>query len=421
MSTTEKVTPVILEAEVPETSVTREAFAKPTTRMQELMEKYAGQTGADMSVAEAKTLRPITTKTKVRTFEDLTPDEQRKVYQMISETDYMTSKGIQAFGSLKESSLTRNAEKIIGNYTAKDVDYLANPMTDLLAQIKTDTVLEDITKAVNVEEKPSRLSAFFSLFSLKKARKKLAKKLAEMQPLLKNINEIELYAKDQSSNLESDIEVYEEMGRETFAQLTNFELYHIALTLMIEDATTKLTELEAVEVPDLQQTHQMNQLREAIDRMRRRQQTIYSVKISTFQSIPQIGVLVRGDEILVEKFGEIMYLVLPMWKWQYAIAIGAIRQKEALTFQQKVREVTSQLLTGNAKLLHDNMIAAQGELYKTAVAVQDLVTVQEYIDDMLVKVKEVRQQASQEAVEGMKKMEEIEQKNRELLLKGYDA
>ena len=67
------------------------------------------------------------------------------------------------------------------------------------------------------------------------------------------------------------------------------------------------------------------------------------------------------------------------------------------------------------------MIAAQGELYKTAVAVQDLVTVQEYIDDMLVKVKEVRQQASQEAVEGMKKMEEIEQKNRELLLKGYDA
>ena len=95
--------------------------------------------------------------------------------------------------------------------------------------------------------------------------------------------------------------------------------------------------------------------------------------------------------------------------------MAAIKQKEVLSIQKTIRGITSKLLTGNAQLLHDNMIAAQEELYAAAVAIEDLQTVQNYIDDMVTKVNEVRRQSSQKYAEGLKKMEEIEQKNYQLI------
>ena len=142
-----------------------------------------------------------------------------------------------------------------------------------------------------------------------------------------------------------------------------------------------------------------------------------TVLTSTVQTLPQLAVLIRGNEIICEKIDEIGTLVLPMWSWQYAIAAGAIRQQEALSIQKIIREVTSKLITGNAKMLHDNMIAAQEELYAAAIAIEDLVIVQDYIDDMVTKVNETSKEASKKYVEGMNTMQEIQNKNYALMTK----
>ena len=73
------------------------------------------------------------------------------------------------------------------------------------------------------------------------------------------------------------------------------------------------------------------------------------------------------------------------------------------------------MLTGNAKMLHDNMIAAQEELYTAAVAIEDLQIVQDYIEDMVTTVQAKAKEASAKMVEGMKTMQQIEQRNYELM------
>ena len=72
-------------------------------------------------------------------------------------------------------------------------------------------------------------------------------------------------------------------------------------------------------------------------------------------------------------------------------------------------------------MLHDNMIAAQNELYAAAVAIEDLSVVQEYIDDMVTKVNESRKEATQKCVEGMKTMKAIEQRNYDLMAQTIDV
>lgn len=215
--------------------------------------------------------------------------------------------------------------------------------------------------------------------------------------------------------MQKDVTTYEEMGNSSLTQVTEFEYDSIALDLMISDAKETLEKLTEKGELDLTELNKARTLESAIDRMERRKMTIETIRVSVIQSVPELSVLMLGDEIICEKIDEVETLVIPMWTWQYAIAIGALKQKEALSIQKTIRGITSKLLTGNAKMLHDNMIAAQEELYATAVAVEDLLVVQQYIDDMVTTVDEKKKEAAQKSVQSMKVLKAIEQKNYELM------
>lgn len=408
--------------------VTESSFPKPTTRLQSLMRKYR----KDQSLPEenqdnttgSNPLANVRVKNTVstRTFDELPEGKQKVVLSRISEVDYMKATDIQTFASAKESPMTKNAEIIISKYTAEDAGNVAEPLTNLVATLKTGNP-QEIVKKVSDDKDWGIFDSLREMLSLKKARKKMAIALAEHQSIMKNIQAVSVELERQKIDLQEDIKIYEKMGKATYVQIEDFELYCIALNLMIEDAKERLQAyLDKGKKEDLylNELDEANNLRNAIERMERKRYSIQTVRVSTLQTVPQLAILIRGNEIICEKIDEVQTLVIPMWTWQYAIAVAAIKQREALSIQKTIRGITSKLLTGNAQLLHDNMIAAQEELYAAAVAIEDLQTVQNYIDDMVTKVNEVRKQSSQKYTEGLKRMEEIEQKNYKLIGSSLD-
>lgn len=407
----------------PEAIVKESDFPQQPSRLQEIMSKYREQNHLPATAPQPQSTRPnplanvkVLNEVRTKKFDDLSPENQQKVLARIDGIDYMDSNDIQTFGSSKQSAMTKHAEIIISKYSASEAGELADPMTDLVATLKSNNP-KDIVKKVNVD--PDKewgfLSSLREMMSMKNAKKKMFKALAEHETIMKNIKAIEVELQKQQLSLRKDVSVYQEMGQATIDQVNDFELDCIALQLMKDDAETRLNALTSKGELDLMEMSEANRLQSAIDRLSRRMYTIQTVRVSTVQSIPQISVLIYGDEIICEKIDEVSTLVIPLWTWQYAIAIGALKQKEALNIQKTIRGITSKLLTGNAKMLHDNMIAAQEELYAAAVAIEDLIVVQDYIDDMVVKVNESRKNASQKCMEGMKTMQAIEQKNYDLM------
>lgn len=401
-----------------ETIVEEKDFPQQGTRLQQLLSSYRKENNMpvpqhqDNSLANVK----VTNEVSTRTFDELTEVNKQKVLQRIDGIDYLTAGDIMQFGSAKESPLTKHAEVIISKYSASDAGEIADPLTNLVATLKTNNPQEIVKNvSVDTEKNWGIFSSIREVMSLKKARKKMALALAEHDSISNNIKAVEVELEKQKMSLATDIKVYEQMGRSTFQQIDDFELDCIALQLMIDEAQAKLDEYLKKSSLNQSEMYEAQTLKGAIERMNRKMYSIQAVRTSNVQSLPQLTVLIRGDEIICEKIDEVRTLVIPLWTWQYAIAIGAIKQQEALNIQKTIRGITSKLLTGNAKLLHDNMIAAQEELYAAAVAIEDLQIVQGYIDDMVSKVGEARQQAAQKSVEGMKTMRAIEQKNYELM------
>ena len=401
--------------------VTESSFPEPSSRLQGLMKQFRREKNipAENENKPENPLENVGVKNTVTTrdYDDLSPEKRQIVLERIDGIDYMTATNIQTFASAKESPMTKNAEVIISKYTAEETDGIAEPLTQLVATLKTGNP-QEVVKRVSSDKNWGVFDSLREMLSLKKARKKMALALAEHQSIMKNIQAVSVELERQKLDMQEDIRIYEEMGRATYGQIEDFELYCIALNLMIDDAKAKLqVYLDKGKKQELylDELDQANNLKNAIERMERKRYSIQTVRTSTIQTIPQLAVLIRGNEIICEKIDEVQTLVIPMWTWQYAIAVAAIKQKEALSIQKTIRGITSKLLTGNAQLLHDNMIVAQEELYAAAVAIEDLQTVQNYIDDMVTKVNEVRKQSSQKYVEGLKKMEEIERKNYQLI------
>lgn len=402
----------------PEPTIRQSDFPEKSSRLQELLANYKKENNipdldseADSSLEGNSLVRkPINTKLVERDFDDLSDEEKQFVLSTIDGTDYSTSRDIQTFASTKESPLTKNAELIISKHSTMDLGDLANPMTDLVATLKSNNPKELVSR-IKISDKVG-LADFFSL---KNAKKRLQKMLAQNASIINNIKAIEVKLKEKQMGLMNDIDLYEAMGKDTVKQVVTFELSSIALGLMSEDATLSLNQLNSKDSLTPTEYSKATDLQKAIERMNRKKFSIKSVQTSTIQTIPQLSVLITGNEIICEKIDEVLTLIIPLWEWQYAIALGALAQKESLSILNSANTITSTLLRGNAELLHDNMIAAQEDLYKAAVAIDDLLIVQEYIDDMISKVNETSRQAAQECVEGMKKMKSIDAKNIEIM------
>lgn len=425
----ETTTQTVEAMEQPTPIVQATDFPEQPTRLQELMSTYRRTnnlpTVAPVTVAaKANPLANVKISSEVRTkkFEDLRPDVQKKVLARIDGIDYTKSADIQNFGSSKESAMTKHAEIIISKYSASELGELSDPMTDLVATLKSNNPKEIVRKvSVDPDKEWGFISSFREMLSMKNAKKRMFKALAEHDTIMKNIKAIEVELQKQKLDLSKDVTTYQKMEDATKEQVSEFELDCIALYLMREDAETKLNALTQKGELDVMELNDASALQSAIERIDRRIHTIQTIRVATIQSIPQLRVLVYGDEIICEKIDEVSSLVIPLWTWQYAIAIGALKQKEALSIQKTIRGITSKLITGNAKMLHDNMIAAQNELYAAAVAIEDLSVVQEYIDDMVTKVNESRKEATQKCVEGMKTMKAIEQRNYDLMAQTIDV
>lgn len=408
-----------LQEEHVEPFVSETDFPKGGSRLQTLLREYSKEQIVPKGRTSKNPLANVKVKREVgtRPFDALTKTEKTKVMERVAGVDYCSAVAIQNFGSAKESPMTRQAEQIISKYSATEVGEIAAPMLDLVASIKSHSTPQEIVKTANTgnEKNFGIFSSVFEMMYMKEVRKKIVRALAEHETIEKLIQEVQVELKKQQLGLQKDIAIYEEMCKNSFKQVQEFEYDCIALELMFEEIEAKLAELTASGEVDFTQLPELNALKSARDRIQRRITTLQTIRIALLQSIPQVSVLIYGNEIICEKINEIESLVIPLWEWQYAIAIGAIRQQEAISIQKAIRGVTSKLFTGNAKLLHDNMIAAQEELYAVAVAVEDMLTVQDFLDDMVETVNSKRLEARKKAVDTLRVCKEIEARNLDLM------
>lgn len=385
--------------------ISEQDFPDKGTRLTEIITDYCEQHHL-VPQSQKNNSEPVTqvSEDAVEHFQDLSTEDQQKVYQRIADVDYTRYSDLQEYGSLKKSALGVYASQIISRYSTSSGEVVSSLMAKVNSAVNANH-LSDITKKIERLKISGRWGILSSIrvnFALKKARKRLKEVLDEQKEALKDIQAIEVFMQKEANALTRDVVDYQKMETAIYQQTRELVLDQIGLELMIEEASRKCQVIANKEPIGASQKAEIRNLQEAIDAMEKKIATIKQARIINLQGGLTVELLVRGNKLIIEKIDEVDTLIIPLWKWQYAITIGMWNEQEALNIQK----IAGRLLKGGVATLKNNVMDSKRKLCMIAGAAQDLTIVQEYVKSMLGTVENVHQKITSQTISSMQELTE---------------
>ena len=200
----------------------------------------------------------------------------------------------------------------------------------------------------DIKDPKGILAAFTSV------KKRIQKLMAKYNKVNTNIDKIETSLENHKVTLLKDIAIFDDMYEKNLESFKLISLYIIAGEKKLEELKTKtLPELQAQakKTGDEMDVQKANDLEALINRFEKKLYDLKTTRLISIQMAPQIRLIQNNDSELVEKIESSITNTIPLWKNQIVIALGLANSKSALKAQQKVSELTNDMLKQNSENL----------------------------------------------------------------------
>lgn len=116
----------------------------------------------------------------------------------------------------------------------------------------------------------------------------------------------------------------------------------------------------------------VNDFEETVTRFEKKVHDLKLSKTIAIQTAPQIKLIQNNDKLLVDKIQTAILNTIPLWKSQIVIALGLVKQQNALELQRKVTDTTNELLMKNSEMLKTNTLEIAKESERGIVEIETL-------------------------------------------------
>ena len=309
--------------------------------------------------------------------EKLSPAEQAAVRDFAEKIDIMNTEQVMNYGSAAQKNISEFSEAALNTVRTKDLGEVGNMLGDLVIELKG---LE-----IDPEDKKGLLGIF------KKARKDLASLKAQYDKAEVNVDKIVESLEKHELVLMKDISLMDKMFEKNQEYLKELSMYIIAGKLKIE-------QLRSVELPKYmakaetsglpEDAQAANDFANMIGRFEKKLHDLEITRTISVQMSPQIRMIQNNDSLMAEKIRTSIVNTIPLWKNQMVLALSLHHSEQAMKAQRDVTNVTNELLTKNATVLHQGSVAIAKEAERGIV---DIETLKKTNEELIATLDEVRQ------------------------------
>lgn len=305
---------------------------------------------------------------------NFTPEEEKQIDEFSKKIDLANSNIVLQYGSGAQKKISNFSEKTLDTVRNKDLGEIGGLLDKLVVDIKSMD-----------EEEASGPFAFF-----KKQTNKLESLKHRYESTEKNIDVITKTLEDHQITLMKDISMLDQM----------YELnedYYKELSMYIEAGKRKLQRTYEEEIPALEQVAQksnlpmdaqrVNDLRAMANRFEKKLHDLDLTRMVSIQMAPQIRMVQSSNSIMAEKIQTTIVNTIPLWKNQMVLALGMNHTEQAIRAQERVTNLTNELLKSNADKLKQNTIDTAKA---TERGIIDLETIKHTNDQLISSIEEVR-------------------------------
>lgn len=281
-----------------------------------------------------------------------TAEERRKIDEIKGELDLRESVTAVEFGIGSQRKLAEFADLVLDNST-KDSTDIAGQLQALLGEIKSldagSAFKDTLWSKIPVIGSRAR--------RLKKLKKRFSKARVRIELLEQQLERSRM-------ELLRGSERFDMLGRESAKCFRE-------LTLFIQAGTEQLAQMRENVVPKLKteaqrQNDPMSQqllygFEENLNRFEGRLHDLELSRTIALQSVPQMKIIQTGNSVMAQKIQSAVLNTIPIWKNQYAAAVGLSQQTVVYKTQREIDKITNAMIQQNAEMLRQTAVQAAVE------------------------------------------------------------
>ena len=126
------------------------------------------------------------------------------------------------------------------------------------------------------------------------------------------------------------------------------------------------------------------------------------------QTAPQIRLVQENDIVMSEKIQSTLVNTIPLWKTQMALALGIEHAGQAAKAEREVNDMTNQLLTKNAEMLHQASVDVAKESERGIVDIETLTKTNETLINTFDEVMQIQKEGREKRAAAEVEMARIE-------------
>ena len=261
-----------------------------------------------------------------------TAEERQKIDEIKSELDLRESVTAVEFGIGGQRKLAEVADTGLGNSTKDDTD-LAGQLQALLGEIKSldaGSAFKDTfwSRLPVIGSRARRMKKLKKSFSKARVRIELLEQQFDRSrmELLRGAERFDMLGKE-SAKCFRELTLYIQAGTEMLAQ-------------MRENVVPKLkTEAQRQNDPMAQQ--RLYGFEENLNRFEGRLHDLELSRTIALQSVPQMKIIQTGNSVMAQKIQSAVLNTIPIWKNQYAAAVGLAQQTVVYKTQREIDKITN--------------------------------------------------------------------------------
>ena len=378
------------EVNAPEITLTLDPFGEEAA-------KLAAEEDTDEAIVKLNELVGTT----------LTPEEQTAVNAFAEKIDVTNTTSMLQYGAGTQQKIADFSDTALEAVRTQNLGEAG----DMISKLVTE--LQDFNGDIeNVN------SGFFNKF-FKSTKKKITSLQAKYDKVNVNVDSIVGVLEKHEVNLTKDIAVLDKLYDNNLLYFKELSMYILAGKQRLEyERTTTLAALEA-RAKESGLPEDAQKAKDFSECCTRFEKKLYDLELSRMVSIqmgPQIRLVQNNDAQMTEKIQSTIVNTIPLWKSQMLITLGLAHTAEALQAEQKVTEMTNELLKKNAALLHQSTVEVAKESERGIIDIETLTAANRELIGTLDEVQQIKTEGSAKRAAAEAELAKIETELKNKLL-----
>lgn len=276
-------------------------------------------------------------------FASLNKFNQSRALDLARDLKYESYEQILNFGFPAQQQLKQLSTQMLGQIQRKDVSKVGDVLHDLMEH------LEKIDPDALIEQEKGFFGKLFA-----RQKQSIQEVMTHYNKLSKRIDRLGIQLAHNQHQLLTDVGLLDKLYTINESYFHEVNVYIASLEVkkqyVLEHVLPQLEQVTRTATSPLAQ-HQVQDTHMQLEWLDKR---LYDLELSreiAIQYAPQIRLIQRTNQLLIDKIQTSVMTTIPMWQTQIAILLNLNHQRRAIETEQRLMDASDSMLRKNAKMI----------------------------------------------------------------------